>query len=146
MAKKEKTDVIFKALALVGLVVGGVSIAQAINTRIRRKEDEAEIEAVVTEAENFSGAVGLWARNKGKNVGKPILVNRPSTPSMMTRGVRPSRAKRMAIADSYLKPLGGNQANYKEQCESNGDKWGVGTNPDGTTFGVCVKRKNTSTN
>jgi len=121
MAKKEKTDVIFKAFALVGLVVGGVSIAQAVNTRIRRKEDEAEIEAVVTEAENFSGAVGLWARNNGKNIGRPILVNRPSTTSMMARGGRPSRVKRMAIANSYLKPSA-NKVTYSTKCCSKEDR------------------------
>jgi hypothetical protein len=204
MAKKEKTDVIFKALALVGMVVGGVAIAQAVNTRVRRKEDEEEIEAIVTEAENFSGAGGSWnpcgsragqpcGENQGgdwvtgtwqrassrggcickkgnvnvasggirgrgsvgtatmlsgrrSKVSRPRLVNRPSFPSMMTRSrtVRPSRSRRMAIANDYLTPSGGGLYNYKDDCEAKGGTWGTGTNPDGTKFGGCVKAKNLS--
>jgi len=67
MAKKGKTDVIFKALALVGLTVGGVAIAQAVNTRVRRKEDEAIIEEIVTESQNFSGVIGDIGKDYDKD-------------------------------------------------------------------------------
>lgn len=54
---KEK-NVLFQGLALLGLAVGGFTIAQSVYSRVRRKKDEDVIAEVVKEVENFSGVLG----------------------------------------------------------------------------------------